>query len=412
MTPTSTSGMDWTVEGWLAPLSRWPTALIQRLAERGERLVSDHPLLSDVCLAIAVAAAGVAGLWSQDRLSWQQLAFTAALSLPLLLRRSQPMLVFAALALIAATQWVTADPQLADAALLLALYGVALRGSLVKFAVAAVVLEAGAVMAAAKWAPSDPVKVWIGLSGLVMAAGVLGITVRQRRALLASLHERAARLEFERDQEGRLAAAAERNRIAREMHDIVSHNLSVMVALADGASYASETSPEQAAQATTQISATGRDALLEMRRLLGILRDDAEQRPLQPQPRLGELEQVVERVRAAGVPVSLEIGGDPRVLPEGIQLAVFRVAQEALTNTLKRATRPTAVSLSLRCELDRVELEATDSGRPSRSGVRVGRGLRGMRERALAYGGELEAGPRPEGGWRVHLELRPDRKGT
>jgi signal transduction histidine kinase len=272
-------------------------------------------------------------------------------------------------------------------------------------------LEAGAVMAAAKWAPSDPVKVWIGLSGLVMAAGVLGITVRQRRALLASLHERAARLEFERDQEGRLAAAAERNRIAREMHDIVSHNLSVMVALADGASYASETSPEQAAQATTQISATGRDALLEMRRLLGILRDDAEQRPLRPQPRLGELEQVVERVRAAGVPVSLEIGGDPRVLPEGIQLAVFRVAQEALTNTLKRATRPTAVSLSLCCELDRVELEATDSGRPSRSGVRVGRGLRGMRERALAYGGELEAGPRPEGGWRVHLELRPDRKG-
>jgi hypothetical protein len=129
MTPTSTSGMDWTVEGWLAPLSRWSTALIQRLAERGERLVADHPLLSDVCLAIAVAAAGVAGLWSQDRLSWQQLAFTAALSLPLLLRRSQPMLVFAALALIAATQWVTADPQLADAALLLALYGVALRGS-------------------------------------------------------------------------------------------------------------------------------------------------------------------------------------------------------------------------------------------------------------------------------------------
>ncbi len=175
-------------------------------------------------------------------------------------------------------------------------------------------------MAAVKWAPSDPVKVWIGLSGLATAAGVFGITVRQRRALLASLHERATRLEFERDQEGRLAAAAERNRIAREMHDVVSHNLSVMVALADGASYAAEASPEQAAQATRQISATGRDALLEMRSLLGILRDDLVQRPLEPQPRLGELHKLVERVRAAGVPVRFDIDGDPTTLPEGIQL--------------------------------------------------------------------------------------------
>jgi signal transduction histidine kinase len=354
---------------------------------------------------------GIAGLWSQERLDSQQLAFTAALSLPLLLRRSQPMLVFLGLAVIAGVQWLIADPQLADAALLVALYGVALRGSLMEFAAAGAVLEAGAVIAAAKWAPSDPVKVWIGLSGLVMAAGVLGITVRQRRALLSSLHERAARLELERDQEGRLAAAAERNRIAREMHDIVSHNLSVMVALADGASYAAEASPQQAARATAQISATGRDALLEMRRLLGILRAGAGQRPLQPQPQLEELEKIVERVRAAGVPVDLEIEGDPRILPEGIQLAVFRVAQEALTNTLKHAARPTAVSLSVRCDLDRVEFEAIDTGPRSDAPARDGRGLHGMRERALAYGGVLEAGPRADGGWRVHMQLRPGLSG-
>jgi signal transduction histidine kinase len=268
----------------------WPTAPIQRLAERAERAVAKHPQLSDLGIVVAIAVAGAVGLWSQHRLDGRQLAFTAALCLPLLLRRRQPLFVFAALALIAGVQWLFADPQLGDAALLVALYGIALRGNLVELALAGVVIEAGAVMAAVKWAPSDPVKVWIGLSGLAMAAGVLGISIRQRRALLSSLHERAARLEFERDQEGRLAAAAERNRIAREMHDIVAHNLSVMIALADGASYALETSPERTAEATAQVAATGRDALLEMRRLLGLLRDGGQSpQPLQPQPGLGEL---------------------------------------------------------------------------------------------------------------------------
>ena len=325
--------------------------------------------------------------------------------LTLLLRRSQPLLVFAVLAAIAGLQWLIADPQLADAALLIALYGVALRGNLVELALAGAVLEAGAVMAAVRWAPSDSVKIWIGLSGLVMAAGAFGISVRQRRALLTSLHERAARLEFERDQEGRIAAAAERNRIAREMHDIVAHNLSVMIALADGAGYAMEGSLGRAAEATEQISATGRDALLEMRRLLGILRDGPSPEPLRPQPRLVELKQIVERVRAAGVPVRLDIDGDPRALSEGTQLAVFRVAQEALTNTLKHAARPTAVRLRLRCDPERVELEATDTGPPSQIAGKDGKGLRGMRERAFAYGGELQAGPREEGGWRVHMHL-------
>ena len=385
----------------------WPTALIQRVAERVERAVAQHPLLSDLGIAITIAVAGIIGLWSQNRLDGRELAFTFALCLPLLLRRRQPMLVFAVLALIAGVQWLIADPQLADAALLVALYGVALRGNLIELALAGVVMGAGAVMAAAKWAPSDPVKVWIGLSALVVAAGVFGISIRQRRALLASLHERAARLEFERDQEGRLAAAAERNRIAREMHDIVAHNLSVMIALADGASYALGSSPERTAKATEQISATGRDALVEMRRLLGILRDEPSPQPLAPQPGLGELEQLVERIRTAGVPVELAIEGDPQRLSEGIQLTIFRVAQEALTNTLKHAIRPTEVCLRVRCDPDRVELEATDTGAQSQRAPGEGRGLRGMRERAFAYGGDLQTGPQAEGGWRVHMYLRP-----
>ena len=130
-------------------------------------------------------------------------------------------------------------------------------------------------MAALRWSPSEPLKIWVGLTGLGTAAGVLGITIRQRRALLVSLHERAARLEVERDQEGRLAAAAERARIAREMHDIVAHNLSVIISLADGAGYAMASSPQRASEAIERVSATGRQALLEMRRLLGVLREDA-----------------------------------------------------------------------------------------------------------------------------------------
>ncbi|HEY1690238.1 MAG TPA: histidine kinase [Solirubrobacteraceae bacterium] len=388
----------------------WPTSAIERAVERVERAVAAHPLRSDLAVAAAVAGAGVLGLLSQDRLHFAQVAFTAALSLPLLLRRRQPLLVFGLLALIAILQWLIADPQLGDAALLIALYEVALRGGLLELALAGGVIEAGAVIAAVKWAPSDPVQVWIGLSGLGVAAGVLGITVRQRRALLASLHERAARLEFERDQEGRLAAAAERNRIAREMHDIVAHNLSVMIALADGASYAIEATPGEAIQATDQIATTGRDALLEMRRLLGILGDEGSSpssaaQPLAPQPRLTELERLAERVRAAGVPVQLSVLGELRALPEGVQLAVFRVAQEALTNTLKHTARPTSVCMDLRCGGEVVELDVTDEGPPALSDAGGGRGLRGMRERALAYGGELHAGPLPEGGWRVQLRL-------
>lgn len=388
----------------------WPTALLQRLGERVERGLEDHPLATDLAIVLVVCALGLGGLWSQHRLTPTQALFTLALALPLLLRRRQPLAVLLGLALIAGVQWLLADPQLGDAALLVALYGVALRGSLLEVALAGAVMEVGAVLAAERWAPSDPGKIWIGLSGLVVASAVIGVSVRQRRALLASLHEKAARLELERDREGQLAASAERNRIAREMHDIVAHNLSVMISLADGASYAVGSSEPSAAGAIEKISATGRDALLEMRRLLGVLREEGEPQPRQPQPRIAELESIVEGVAAAGVPVELHVDGDPQALSEGVQLAVFRVAQEALTNTLKHAERPTSARVRLRCEGDSVELDVLDTGPRAAALKPGGRGIRGMRERALAYGGELHAGPRPDGGWRVHMRVRPSRE--
>ncbi len=386
--------------------------LLHGLWQWGQRTGERHRRALDLGIALAVAALSIVGLAAQDRLGDAALiVWCTALCAPLTLRRRSPSLAFAGVALVCLLVWLFSQPQLAGAAVLVGLYWVARDGELVQVAIAAAVTEAGAIMAAVKWSPADPLRVWVGLSGLTVAAAFLGVTVRQRRDLIASLHERAARLEFERDQEGRLGAAAERARIAREMHDIVSHNLTVMISLADGAGYAMDTAPQSARAAIERLSATGRQALLEMRRLLGVLQDEPDHRPLEPQPSLERLDDLIARVNAAGIPVSIEIAGEPRALTAGVQLTVFRVAQEALTNTLKHAGRPASAHVALRCDPDQIDLEVIDTG--SRDVVvgatgPPGRGLRGMRERAAAYGGELEAGPLSHGGWRVHLSMQAD----
>jgi signal transduction histidine kinase len=389
--------------------SSWLTR-VQRVG----RWSAEHQFASDLAVALAIAALSLVVLARQHRLDPTAIIFCGALCAPLLLRPASTRVCFTAIALVAFAQWLLAAPQPADAAVLVALYWVALEAGLTEVVLAAATVEAGAIMAAVRWSPSEPVKIWVGLSGLAVAAGVLGVTIRQRRALLFSLHEKASRLEIERDQEGRLGAAAERARIAREMHDIVAHNLSVMIALADGATYTMNAEPERAAQATARVSATGREALVEMRRLLGVLREDSSEQPLAPQPSLDRLDELLARVNAAGIPVSMKLDGDPRALTDGVQLTVFRVAQEALTNILQHANRPARAHLSLSCRAGEVELEVTDTGNPAASAAasappagRGGRGLPGMRERASAYGGEVDAGPTSEGGWRVHLRLRP-----
>jgi signal transduction histidine kinase len=393
------------------PDSTWLTGRAERLS----RLSARHPFASDLAISLATATLSIGSLITRHHLPPFAVIFSVALCMSLLLRRLSPALCFGVIALVALAQWLLSGPLLADASVLIALYWVALEGRPAEVALAAATVELGAIMAAVRWSTVQPLKAWVGLSGLAVAAGVLGVTIRQRRALLLSLHEKAARLEVERDQEGRLGAAAERARIAREMHDIVAHNLSVMIALADGATYTMSAEPERAAQATARVSATGREALVEMRRLLGVLREDSSEQPLAPQPSLDRLDELLARVNAAGIPVSMELDGDPRELADGVQLTVFRVAQEALTNTLKHADRPTRAHLALSCRPGEVELDVTDTGnrRANRAVARLpatdgGRGLHGMRERASAYGGKLEAGPTPDGGWRVHLRLAPD----
>jgi signal transduction histidine kinase len=401
----------------------WMSASLEQLLltiwQRGQRLAARHQRTLDAAIAAAIAVASLVGLAIQHRLHHvDTVVFCACLPAPLVLGRRAPSLTFALVAGVCLLQWLTSTPQLANAAVLVALYWVAVDRGLGELLGAAAVTEGGAVMAAVRWTPGAPDKAWAALTSLTVAAAVLGVTVRLRRALVDSLHEKAARLEFERDQEGRLGAAAERARIAREMHDIVAHNLTVMVSLADGAAYVMDADPEQARPAIDRVSATGRQALEEMRRLLGVLREAPEDQPREPQPTLKRLDELVARVDAAGIPVSLEVDGEPLRLADGLQVAVFRIAQEALTNTLKHAGRPATAHVALRCAAEQVELEITDTGRRRNGGdsgdsgdsvrAATGRGLRGMHERAAAYGGELEAGPLADGGWRVRLRLHPE----
>jgi signal transduction histidine kinase len=199
------------------------------------------------------------------------------------------------------------------------------------------------------------------------------------------------------------------------MHDIVAHNIAVMIALADGAAYTAVASPEQAASLMGQVSATGRSALTEMRRLLGVLREPAAPGHA-PQPTLDRVSDLLESVRAAGLPARLTVTGQPFPLPHSAQLALYRVVQEALTNTLKHA--PGAVAQVRLAYADgEVELEVTDDGghppgAPADGAVGApgapgaGHGITGMRERAAVFGGQVSAGPRPGGGWRVHTVLR------
>ncbi len=246
----------------------------------------------------------------------------------------------------------------------------------------------------------------VGIVVTGMLALAIGISVRNRRLHVADLVERTNALARDRDQQAQLARAAERSRIAREMHDVVAHSLSVMIALADGAGVALERAPERAREALDELSGTGRTALADMRRVLGVLDEDAaEAAPLDPQPGSPDLTELVERFRTAGLPVRAVLDGP---LPDdaNLQLAVYRIAQEALTNTLRHAPGTAGVTVRVAAHGGVVEVEVADEGAtlavPPSPGS--GRGLVGMRERVGLYGGTVDAGPW-RGGWRVRATI-------
>jgi signal transduction histidine kinase len=252
-------------------------------------------------------------------------------------------------------------------------------------------------------APADAIGVGIACAGAALVAFAL-----QRRARrVAEFEERAVRLESEREERERAAVAEERRRIARDLHDVVAHSVGVMTVQAGAARLQLDDELGRARPPLLAVEETGRQALGELRRLLGILRRDDGEVALRPQPGLGDLEGLVAQANGAGLPVELSIQGTPAPLPPGVELTAYRIVQEGLTNTRKHAG-PARAWVAVRYGRDELELEIIDDGRVGANG-RAGHGLLGMRERAELYGGELEAGERPDGGFAVRARLPLER---
>ena len=238
-----------------------------------------------------------------------------------------------------------------------------------------------------------------------VTAWLLGNAMRARRRHVAELEDRAVRMRRERESSLRAALAEERAHIARELHDVVAHGVSVMIIQAEAARRLVTCSPAQAAEALRTVSATGSDALGELEHLLRVLDAGDGQAELEPAPTLSSLERLLARMRATGVEVELHRAGRPRPLSRGVELTAYRVVQEALTNVLKHGGGARA-ELNLDYGPDGLRVEVVDDGRAASAAVgERGRGLLGMRERVAAYGGELETGPRPQGGYAVRAWL-------
>lgn len=358
------------------------------------------PWLGDVVLLVVLESLIVAGAVVGDESVALIIACSQIVTLPLLFRRRYPYQVLA-LVWLGSLAFILFDLPL-DGLLqmMIAVYSVAVtrdRNGAFLAAGASGVFVVTSVLRADSL--QDILASLVLQTGMLLTALFLGTTVRARRLYLQSLEERAIRLEQERDQEAELAASRERTRIAREMHDIVAHSLSVMITLADGASATVKRNPDVAEEAMEQVAATGRQALGEMRNLLGILRSD-EAASFAPQPGLDRLDTLFEEVRMAGLPVSVTIAGEPRSMSSTQQTTVYRFVQEGLTNVLKHAQYPSRAWVTLEWEPDAIRLDVRDDGMGSKESVNgSGLGLRGMQERFTMFGGEMSAGPVDPHGW-------------
>jgi signal transduction histidine kinase len=369
---------------------RWLAGVAGKV-RRSPRWVGDGVL----ALVLLLPAATTAGENAEPDPLWLFVAFLLLQTPPLAVRRYWPRAVLAiTLGSALGTNFLT-DSSAIPVGVVVAVYTVSAhcdRRTAVRAGLATGALLIPTLLFVGGAAYAVPV------AALLAIGWVLGDNLRTRRAYLREVEDKAERLEREREENARRAAAEEQARIARELHDVIAHNVSVMVVQAAAAGDVFDSQPAKAREALASIEHTGREALTELRRLLGAVRTYGDGKV--PQPGLGELPALVEQVRAAGLEVDVTTEGGDRQIPLGIDLSAYRIVQEALTNTLKHANARRA-KVALRFSDDELAIEVVDDGRGTTSNGDAGHGLIGMRERVSLYDGELTAGPRAEGGFAV-----------
>ena len=369
----------------------------------------------DAAMAVALACVVLVAAFQANRLDFVSATLLTLQTLPIAWRRRNPMRILLITGLSITVFSSLGYPESsASLGVFAAFYTVAANEPRRRAVLAAAITAAGIFIsflgyAAGKSLP-DAVSALSSTYLFFGLAWVIGDNIRVRRAYTKELEERAAQLEHEREEKATQAVAQERARIARELHDVVAHHVSVMVVQAAGARRILDKDPAQAREALEAVEVAGRTALSEMRHMLEVLR--AEEAGLGPQPGLGDLNRLVAQVREAGLPVELTIEGSDRALPAGMDLAAYRIIQEALTNTVKHAGRATAW-VTVRYLVDALDVEVKDDGRGAAAPLLArplegGHGLIGMQERVALYDGDLETGPIFPGGYRVHARFPLD----
>ena len=404
----------------------FPASLIGRAADARRRrlryvrgvtpfLLRVRPPLGDALLAALLVALGQLQVWLQATEAPRSLdaVLLLACTAPVAWRRRAPLAMLAlaigAILVLASVESDAETAALVPAALIL-LYTVGRETDPPRTWAAPAL-----VVGTAAYGPivlDQPAGDFLFVTTLFGGAWAFGYALRLRAQRLDEVSERAELAERQRDERARAAAAEERARIARELHDVVSHSISVVAIQTQAIRRRLGPPHEREAQELRAVELTARQAMAELRRLFGVLRASGEGLSLAPQPGLDQLEQLIEQTRAAGLNVELELEGERVTLPPGVDLAAYRIVQEGLTNTIKHA-RAARATVGVRYLSGALELLVEDDGRGALStGNGAGHGLIGMRERVALYGGTLETGARPGGGFRVAARLPLDPSGA
>jgi signal transduction histidine kinase len=361
----------------------------------------------DVAVALVAAAAEVSSVTDEGE-SVVAVVLAAFAGLALVARRHRPLATFAAVFVATAAAAVVGDIPAGLAALIALYTAAATLERRTSLGVLVLTLALLPLVAVTNSNVSDSERLTDGVLGAACCIGVwaFGAYIQTRRRYLQELRDRAADAEREREQLTRIAEHEERASIARELHDIVAHSVGVMLVGVRGARDVLRSSPDVADETLARVETSGEQSLQELRRILTLLRGPEQRAEARPQPSLAQLEDLVAEYREAGLPVRLAVAGERRALLSGVELSVYRIVQEALTNVLKHA-RPTEVTVTLSFRgADGLEVEVVDDGTPAGDGAHAaGHGLVGMRERVALLGGQLETGPRPGGGFRVAARL-------